>query len=79
MNTLKALNTLIPVTKAMNDSKVFKKEWQFESEDIDDCIKWNNKLKSVGVEELTCNKTGETKSVDVVWNEWYESNKSYLV
>lgn len=79
MNTLKALNTLIPVTKAMNDSKVFKKGWQFESENIDDCIKWNEKLKSVGVEELTCNTTGETKSVDTVWNEWYEVNKSYLV
>ncbi len=78
MNTLKALNTLIPVTKSMNDSKVFKKGWQFESENIDDCIKWNKKLKSVGVTELTCNKTGEIKSVDTVWSEWYEVNKEYL-
>jgi hypothetical protein len=79
MNTLKALNTLIPVTVAMNSNKVFKKGWQFDSDNIDECIKWGNKLKSVGVTELVCNKTGEIKSVDIVWGEWYTVNKEYLL
>jgi hypothetical protein len=79
MNTLKAMNTLIPVTKSMNDSKEFKKEWQFNSNNIDECINWNNKLKSVGITEVFCNKSGEKKSVDEVWNSWYESNKTYLI
>lgn len=79
INTLKALNTVIRVTKTMNNSKVFKHGWQFTSENIEDCIKWNNKLKSVGVNELVCNKTGVVKSVDVVWDEWYEVNKPYLI
>jgi hypothetical protein len=78
-NTLKALNTLIPVTVSMNCDKTFKNGWQFTSENINECIKWNNKLKSVGVEELTCNKTGVIKSVDDVWGEWFEMNKSYLI
>jgi hypothetical protein len=77
-NTLKALNTLIPVTKSMNDSKVFKKGWQFTSENIGECIKWNNKLKSVGVTTLVCKKTGELKSVDDVWLEWYVVNEPFL-
>ena len=79
MNTLKALNTLIPVTKHMNNSKIFKEGWQFESDNISECLNWNEKLKSVGVKELTCNKTGVIKSVDTVWDEWYEGNKKYLV
>jgi hypothetical protein len=78
-NTLRALNTVITVTKSMNDSKVFKKEWQFDSENINECIKWNKKLKSVGVTELTCNTTDGPISVDVVWEKWYEKNKKYLV
>lgn len=77
-NTMKALNVLLPVTKEMNDSGTFKKGWQFKSGNINDCIKWNEKLKSVGVTELICKVSGEKVSVDEAWNTWYNDNKTFL-
>jgi len=71
--TLKSLNVLIPVTKELNDMGVFKNGWKFGYDDIDVCINWNDKLKSVGVTHLICNKTGIEVCVDKVWGEWYKT------
>jgi len=77
-NTLKALNVLLPVTKEMNDNGTFKKGWQFKSGNINDCIKWDKKLKSVGITELICKETGEKVSVEDAWATWFEGNKEFL-
>jgi hypothetical protein len=77
-NTMKSLNVLLPVTKEMNDNGTFK-GWQFKSNNINECIKWNSKLKSVGVTELVCEKTGKKVSVDEAWSTWFEENKTFLV
>ncbi len=75
--TLRSLNVLITVTKKMNDSGEFK-NWQFNSKNINECINWNKKLKSAGITELMCNETGVKTSVDKVWSDWYEKNKTFL-
>lgn len=78
MKTLKALNVLITVTKEVNDCKEFKGDWKFNYTNIDDCIKWNLKLKSVGINTLICDETSEVVSVDTVWNKWFTENKEFL-
>jgi len=77
--TLKALNVLLLVTKSLNNKNNFKNTWSFNIDNINDCIKWNDKLKSVGIKKLICNKTGRVRMVDTVWKKWYKENKDYLL
>jgi hypothetical protein len=78
-NTLKALNVTLTVPKYVNDMGTFKKGWKFDYDNVEDCLNWHLKLKSVGINELTINNTKEKLSVDQVWSEWYETNKNYLI
>lgn len=73
--TLKTLNLLLPVTKELNDKGKFKGGWKFNYDNIDECVNWNMKLKSVNITHLICNETGKKVCVDKVWNEWNKSFK----
>jgi len=77
--TLRALNVLLPVTKSLNNKNTFKSGWSFDLDNINDCLKWNDKLKSVGIKKLVCEKTGRVRLVDTVWKKWYKDNKEYLL
>jgi aspartokinase-like uncharacterized kinase len=76
--TLKALNVLLPIEKALNNSKTFKHEWNFNYDNIESCIEWDKKLESVGITELICNITKEKIPVNLIKELWYEENKQYL-
>ena len=76
--TLRALNILLPIEKSLNNSKVFKHEWSFDYDNIESCIMWDEKLKSVGITELVCDKTNVKVSVTEIREMWYEKNKKYL-
>jgi hypothetical protein len=76
--TLKALNVLLPVEKSLNNNKTFKHEWNFNYDNIESCIDWDKKLKSVGIKELICDETNEKISVDRIKEMWFEENKKYL-
>lgn len=77
-NTLKTLNVLLVIPSHLNNKSVFKNGWQFKSNNINDCIKWNDKLKSVGIDKLICNETGEIVDIDIIWTNWYNKNKGFL-
>lgn len=74
--TLKALQVLLKIPKVINNSKKYK-SWQFDRKNINDCIYWNNKLKNSGITHIF-DKNSNQISVDDVWNEWYENNKTFL-
>jgi hypothetical protein len=76
INTLKSLQVLIKIPKTINDSKSFK-SWQFDRNNINDCIYWNKKLKNENI-NYVLDKDNNQISVDDVWNEWYEKFKKYL-
>jgi hypothetical protein len=74
--TLKSLQVLLYIPKTLNNSKGFK-GWQFEKYNIGDCIKWNDKLKRNNIFYLY-DEHNNKFDVDVIWYEWYESNKENL-
>lgn len=74
--TLKALQVLLPLPKTLNDSGTFK-SWQFDRKNINDCIYWNKKLKNEGITHVFDDNHNQV-SVDDVWTDWYENNKSFL-
>lgn len=76
VNTLRSLQVLLPMPKWLNDKGSFK-SWQFDIQNIDDCIKWNDKLKKEGITQLK-GINGTVESVDDVWNNWYNQFKNYL-
>jgi hypothetical protein len=76
ISTLKALQVLLPLPKKINDSGTFK-SWQFDRTNINDCIYWNKKLKNEGITHVF-DKDNNQVSVDDVWSEWYNNNKSFL-
>jgi hypothetical protein len=76
INTLKALQVLLPLPKSLNDRGSFK-SWQFDISNINDCIQWNKKLKNEGITHVF-DKDNQQVLVDDVWNDWYENNKSFL-
>lgn len=77
-NTLKALNVLLPIEKSLNNSKIFKHDWKFDYNNIESCLEWDNKLKSIGITELVCDETNVKISVTKIKNDWYNTNKQYL-
>lgn len=77
-NTLRALNVLLGIEKRLNNSKPFKNQWKFSYDDIESCLEWDKKLKSVGITELVCNKTNKKVSVTKIRETWHEENKQYL-
>jgi len=76
ITTLKALQVLLPIPKWLNNKGTYK-SWQFDIQNIDDCIKWNDKLKREGITHLNC-IDGTISHVDDVWNSWYNQFKNYL-
>lgn len=76
ISTLKALQVLLPIPKWLNDKGTFK-SWQFETNNIEDCIQWHKKLQKEGITHLQ-DKSGNQIPVLDVYNEWYKNNKSYL-
>jgi hypothetical protein len=70
-STIKSLNVLMRIPKKLNDMGKFKTGWLFSSHNINECVRWDNKLKSVGITHLICNTTDNLISVDDVWSEWY--------
>lgn len=76
INTLKALQVLLRLPKSLNDRGTYK-SWQFDIHNINDCIKWNEKLKNEGITHVS-DKNNQQVLVDDVWNEWYQNNKSFL-
>ena len=76
--TLKALNILLPIEKTLNNSKTFKKDWNFTYENVESCIDWDKKLEFVGIKELICDTTKEKISVKKIKENWYKENKKYL-
>jgi len=76
VNTLRALQVLLPMPKWLNDKGSFK-SWQFNINEIDNCIKWNDKLKKEGINKLKC-IDGSVANVDDVWDYWYSQFKYYL-
>lgn len=77
-NTLRALNILLPIEKKLNNSKMFKHNWKFNYNNIELCLEWDNKLKSIGITELVCNNTKLKIDVTKIKNDWYNTNKEYL-
>lgn len=67
-NCLLSLNVKLKVPKKLNDKKSFK-EWNFPLSNIDQCLRWNLKLKREGIEYLL-KDNGEKVLVDDVYNEW---------
>lgn len=76
MTTLKALQVLLSMPKWLNNKGTFK-SWQFDIQNIDNCINWNEKLKREGITHLNC-VDGTISHVDDVWNSWYDHFKKYL-
>jgi hypothetical protein len=74
--TLKAFQVLLTVPKSLNDSKSFK-SWIFGVDDINECIRWDIKLKRENIHYLF-DEEGKEKSVDVIYSQWYQENKNFL-
>lgn len=74
--TLRALQVLLPLPKSLNDRGSFK-SWQFDVQNINDCIHWYKKLQNEGITHLH-NQSGKLVPVMDVYTEWYENNKSFL-
>ena len=77
-NTLKALNVLLKVPKKLNDSGSYKFGWHFDIDSVEECLNWDTKLKSSGIDYLISNETGEKVDVTLIRNEWFESVKNFL-
>jgi len=77
-NTLKALNILLPVSKKLNDNGTYKFGWKFDMENIEQCLNWDDKLKSVGVTHLVHNETKIKTPVSEIKKRWYEEFKNFL-
>jgi len=77
IKTLKSLQVLLSIPKKLNNSKGFK-SWQFNLDEIEKCINWNEKLKQNNIHYLISKKNNKRVSVDVVWLEWYKKHKKYL-
>ncbi len=75
--TLKAFQVLLTIPKSLNDKGSYKHGWQFDVTNINECIKWNVKLKTESIDYLI-DETGNRVSVDHVWSEWYEQYSDFL-
>lgn len=76
IKTLRALQVLLPIPKSLNDKGSFK-SWQFDMNNINECIKWYKKLQNENIKFLN-RIDGELVPVMEVYNDWYENNKNYL-
>jgi hypothetical protein len=76
ISTLRALQVLLPIPKSLNDKGSFK-SWQFDMDNINECIKWYKKLQNENIKFLN-RVDGELVPVMEVYNDWYENNKNYL-
>lgn len=74
--TLRALQVLLYIPKTLNSTKKFK-SWQFNINNISDCIKWNEKLKQNNIFHLY-DEYNNKISVDDVWFDWYNNNINNL-
>ena len=75
--TLKAFQVLLTVPKTLNDKGSYKNGWQFDVTNINECIKWNVKLKREDINHLI-DGSGNQISVDHVWNEWHQQYSDFL-
>lgn len=75
--TLKAFQVLLQVPKTLNDKGSYKHGWQFDVTNINECIKWDVKLKNESISYLV-DASGNQVSVDDVWSEWYEQYSDFL-
>ena len=76
-NTLKAFQVLLKVPKSLNNKGSYKNEWQFDVTNINECIRWDIKLKRESIEYLI-NTSGEHVSVDGAWTDWHEQYSDFL-
>lgn len=76
VNTLRALQVLLPIPKSLNNKASFK-SWQFSIDNIEQCVNWYQKLEREGITQL-CDSGGNLVDVKQVWQEWYQNNKQYL-
>ena len=74
--TLKAFQVLLTIPKSLNDKGSYK-AWQFDVQNINDCIHWYKKLQNEGITHLH-SQSGKLVPVMDVYTEWYENNKSFL-
>ncbi len=63
--------------KTLNDKGSYKNGWQFDVTNINECIKWDVKLKREDINHLI-DESGNQISVEDVWNEWYEQYSDFL-
>ena len=75
--TLKAFQVLLTVPKTLNDKGSYKHGWQFDVTTINECIKWDVKLKNESITHLI-DETGNQVSVEDVWSEWYGQYSDFL-
>ena len=78
IKTLKSLQVLLLMPKSLNDKGSFKNNWQFDYHNINNCIKWNDKLRREGIEFLISENNQFRSPIDDVWEEWYETFKEFL-
>ena len=75
--TLKTFQVLLTVPKSLNDKGSYKHGWQFDVDNINECIKWDVKLKNENINYLI-DESGNQISVDDVWDEWYTEYSDFL-
>jgi len=75
--TLKAFQVLLTIPKSLNDKGSYKNGWQFDVTNINECIKWDVKLKREDINHLI-DESGNQISVDHVWNEWHQQYSDFL-
>lgn len=74
--SLRALQALMEIPKCLNDTKVFKVQYEYEN--INECIKWNTKFKNEGIDKVISKETNSLISIDDVWSEWYTQYKKHI-
>jgi len=78
-HSLKALQILIVCPTKLNNDPRYKDDFVCNSTNYGIIIQWNVKLKMNGITELEHIKTGEMVSVDVIYTDWYNENRQYLL
>mgnify|MGYP003349746244 CR=1 FL=1 len=58
--TLKTFQVLLTVPKSLNDKGSYKYGWQFDVDNINECIKWDVKLKNENIRPLIKQRLNES-------------------
>jgi len=74
--SIKALQVLLKIPKSLNNKGSYK-SWQFDVDNINECIRWDIKLKNENINHLI-SKNGDKVSIDEVWNNWFEEYSDFL-